>query len=280
MSERRGTFLFVAAAAIALLVALSAYRPGLLASRNTYTLELEHGFGVQPGMYVTIAGMRVGTVEEVALTEQRTIELTLGVEQEYAHHVRQDSRGDVVQLLAGKTVEIGAGEGPALADGGALVSGTNFDLLLELQRLELADTLARITRVLEDIDRISRELSLGEGASDGVTQLLAILDDLHSGRGSLGRLLKDDGTIEKSEKTLAAAEQVTADLSVMAEDLSKASKDLSAASAKVASASSSTEATLSEVNAATSQMTSTMQELTKTLQAMQQMPGLRRAANE
>ncbi len=280
MSEKQGSFLFIVAVALAMLVALSAYRPGMLASRNHYTLELEHGFGVQPSMYVTIAGLRVGTVEEVRLTADRTIELLLGVEVEYARHVRSDSRGDVVQLLAGKTVEIGAGSGEALSDGGALVGGTNFDLLLELQRLELADTLARITRVLEEVDRISRDLSLGDGAAEGVTQLLTILQGLEDGNGTLGRLLKDDSALVKSEATLQAAQDVTTDLSAMATDLSKASQDLSAASSKVASASTSTEDALEDVTAATAQMNATMKELSKTLEAMQQMPGLRRAASD
>lgn len=278
MSERQGSFLFIVAVAVAFLIALSAYRPGLLSARNHYTVELEHGFGVQPGMYVTIAGLRVGTVEAVELTEARTVQVSLGVEREHAHHVRVDSRGDVVQLLAGKTLEIGRGEGAALKDGGALQSGTNFDLLLELQRLQLADTLARITEVLEELDRISRDLSLGDGAAEGVTQLLTLLQDLENGQGTLGRLLKDDATLVKSEATLQAAQDVTAELSVMAGDLSRASQDLSAASTKVASASTSTEDALDEVTAATAQMNETMRELSKTLQAMQQMPGLRRAA--
>lgn len=282
-----GGFLLVALGALLLMVAVTAYRPGWLAPRVHYQLELDHGFGVQPGMYVTIAGRRVGTVEDIELTEQRRIELTLGVDKAYAHHVREDSTGSVVQLLAGKNLEIGPGTGPALADGGRLVSGENFDLLLTLQELQLARTLERITAVLEDIDRISSDLKLGEGTADGVEQLLRLLADLDEGRGTLGALLKDDGTLKRTEDTLVAAQDVTDDLAQMAAALSTAAEDLSAASGEVSAASaeiSKTAGTTDEVVAqlpeTMEQMTRTMQELTKTLEAMQSMPGVRRQMEE
>ena len=292
MAEQRvetavGGFLLAALLALLLMVGVTAYRPGWLAPRVHYQLELDHGFGVQPGTYVTIAGRRVGTVEDVQLTERRTIALTLGVDKAYAHHVREDSVGNVVQLLAGKNVEIGPGEGPALADGGSLQSGHNFDLLLTLQELQLAQTLERITAVLEDIDRISSDLKLGEGTADGVEQLLRLLEDLDQGRGTLGALLKDDGTLKRTEETLVAAQELTDDLEAMSEALRVAAADLSEASAKVGAAStqvSSTARTTDEVVAqlpeTMEQMTLTMQELTRTLEAMQSMPGLRRQVED
>lgn len=278
-----GGFLVLGTLALLVLVGVTAYQPGWLGERQHYELELDHGFGVTPGMYVTIAGRPVGSVEDIQLTEGRRVALVLGVEEQYAHHVREDSTGSVVQVLSGKTVEIGAGSGAALADGGKLQSGTNFDLLLTLQELQLDQTLQRITAVLEDIDRISSQVKLGDGTAEAVERLVQLIEDLDAGKGTLGALLKDDGTLQRTEQTLSAARDLTTELGTMAEKLSVAADDLSRASGQVSTASteiSKTAGTSDEVIAqlpeTMAQMNATMEELSRTLEAMQSMPGMRR----
>ncbi len=291
-----GLFIVASFLGFLALVTFAASGSDLFSAKNHYRLELDHGTGLNPGTDVTIAGMRVGYVRKVRLTEARKVELWLTVEQEYASFIREDSVGRVTMTLTGKNVFIDGGseKSPLLASGGSLVSGNHFDLLIALERMNLVATLEQIQTILEDLTVLAKELQIGDGRlPDVLDAVLAIIEDLHQGKGSIGRLLKDDAMVDKLNGSLDQVGEMTTNVISASESLSATSAVLDRVAGSVdgsikSSAGSIDESTgylkstSQDVNTSAKEMQVTMgklneslKELEKTLKAIQGMPLVR-----
>ena len=184
----------------------SASNPGTYSVR-CFAVQL--GLGV--GTKVTIAGMEVGQVTEVVLTDDRRVRVGLNVESTYAGHVRTDSVGSAAMTLSGKVVRIEAGslESPPLEDGGTLVSGSNFDVLRALENMDLVDNIERLEAILIDLNELAGQMNLGDGRlPETVEGLLQLVEDLQEGRGTVGRLLKDEATLNEITDAIGAIDRM------------------------------------------------------------------------
>ena len=190
-TERKAAgFLLAATVGFAGLLVLASLDEGWWRPRVEYTATLASGAGLSPGVPVTVAHLQVGRVEEVTLAPDRSVRLRLSVDARYADLVRQDSVADAVMTTAGKAVELGPGQGPALADGGTLVQGENFDPLLALAELDLADTLLELKNAVSDLNELAASLGLGDSELPELVSLMkAMMEDVREGTGTLGQLL-------------------------------------------------------------------------------------------
>ncbi len=285
-----GIFLLASLAGLFALSGFAAIGSDLFTRRSAYRLELEHGAGLTAGTDVLIAGMRVGHVSEVSLTPQRTVQLWLTVEDQYANHVRTDSVGRVTMTLSGKAVIIEAGDGEVLQPGKALVSGKHFDVLMALEKMDLVGTLEKIQRILEDLTVLAGEMELGEGRlPEVIDSVLLIIQDLHQGKGALGRLLKDDSIVDQLGATLSSASDAADKVQSAAVSLEQTSGELARAAGSVeegvghiGSASESLGQTARDVGGAAGELRTTMgnlnialQDLSVTLEAIQGLPLVR-----
>ena len=272
----------------------NAWFQGTFTPVHRYTLELEDGVGLGVGTKVTIAGMEVGQVTEVVLTDDRRVRVGLNVESTYAGHVRTDSVGSAAMTLSGKVVRIEAGslESPPLEDGGTLVSGSNFDVLRALENMDLVDNIERLEAILIDLNELAGQMNLGDGRlPETVEGLLQLVEDLQEGRGTVGRLLKDEATLNEITDAIGAIDRMAGSVESAAGALRETTPGLDeAAGAVVSSAGSIGEAstaltqTATSVDDSASKLADSLQrldaglvEMERTLQAIQKLPLMRGA---
>ncbi len=138
---------------------------------------------LKPGSPVRVAGVEVGSVDEVALAGAQ-VEIVMQLSKEVQDRVRTRSVASIgsVSLLGEGAVDITATlEGSPIPEWGYVPSGTTPG--------QLADTLAQGTRSLEQAELLIR--------------------DIRSGKGTIGQLVVDEQLYRDLQKFVAAADRVT-----------------------------------------------------------------------
>ena len=295
-AERRAAaFLFAATAGFAGLVLVSSLDEGWWRPQVEYTATLESGAGLSSGMPVTVSHLPVGRVEQILLESDRRVRLRMSIDQRYAEHVRVDSVADAVLLTSGKVIEVGAGQGPALEPGGELARGENFDPLLTLRDLDLADTLVELQRSLNDLNELAANLALGEGELPVLVQLMSqTLQDLQEGEGLLGVMLNDPRltaqfndtlvqTADASEALKVSSEHLDETLTVFTEatlEVGSGAEKINEGMPKVTAGAEELHQAMIETREALERMNGTLDRVDKTLERVEALPTLPVRARE
>jgi ABC-type transporter Mla subunit MlaD len=282
-----GLFLVAAGLGLSIFMALGGINPDLLRPHTLFHAELDQGSGITGGMHVTVIGRRVGYVSDIELTNHRTVAVAFLVESRYAHHVRTDSEVGVIRTLAGRSVDIGLGEGEAAAEGSTLPGGRNIDPLLLVQASNLDANFHRLERILSDLTAISEQVGLGDGKI--AAQISHMITQVESGRGTIGKLLMDDQASDEVFAALKDVDSMATDLSAAAKELqgtgialtqaaqplASAGTDLSKVAMGLQGSTQKLDGALDALAKSLSSLDSSMQQLDKTLVAIQNMPIVR-----
>ncbi|MCI0405087.1 MAG: MlaD family protein [candidate division Zixibacteria bacterium] len=189
----------VAIIAIGLLLWASLMGGGssLLRPKNTVKTWFPSLSGLVVGSPVWINGVEVGQVSEIALDKlvaEGKIEISMGINRKYWNLLRQDSKARLgtVGLLGDKYVEIIAGTSasPELKSG---------DFILGERPVDLASTLSSTPELLKNADRL-------------LVRLTAIADQIDAGRGSIGKLFRDDRFYVESRDAMARIKELSGNL--------------------------------------------------------------------
>ncbi|MGE5692991.1 MAG: MlaD family protein [Candidatus Zixiibacteriota bacterium] len=189
----------VAIIAIGLLMWASLMGGGssVLRPKNTVRTWFPALSGLVVGSPVWINGVEVGQVSEIALDKlvaEGKIEISMGINRKYWNLLRQDSKARLgtVGLLGDKYVEIIAGT----AASPELKSG---DFILGERPVDLASTLSSTPELLKNADRL-------------LVRLTAIADQIDAGRGSIGKLFRDDQFYVESRDAMARIKELSGNL--------------------------------------------------------------------
>lgn len=188
----------------------------IFSKKYSYEVQFRSAAGLAVGNPVQLAGVTVGTVDDIYLPrnpEKERVQIEISVQRKFAPRIRLDSRARVRKLgliAADSYIDItfGSPELPMLPPGSLIPAqeGTDVDALLASGE-DLVDNFVQISHSLRNVlGRIDRgEGLLGELTTDpeGAERLTdslqatlnrtnSVLDQVQSGRGVLGRLLYDD----------------------------------------------------------------------------------------
>lgn len=162
---------------------------GILSHKLTVTTYFENSAGLKTGAAVNLQGVTIGTVKTVAVVNSADHKLTpvkvvMKLNEKYSPDLKKDSKASLstVGVLGDTVVDINSqfAVGPPLQDGD------------ELKTTE--------TPSLTDV------VKAGQGTIESLNVILAkmnvIVDNLQSGKGSVGQLINNPGLYNKADATV------------------------------------------------------------------------------
>ena len=180
----------IAVAAIALasmlIVAVGAGAGGLFGGRYELKTRFSNVQGLKSGAVVRVAGVEVGKVDEVTLAGSE-VEVRLKVNEENKSRITEQSRASIgsLSLLGEPVIDISPStQGRQLQDGDFLPAG-------------------RAPGQLADV---------AEGATQALSQVTGIMQDIRSGRGTVGKLFTDDQVYKEVNGLIESAGTVASEL--------------------------------------------------------------------
>lgn len=218
-SELKIGIIAVAALALAtmLILAVGGGAGGLFGSTYTLTTRFDNVQGLKSGAVVRLAGVEVGTVEDIQFAGSE-VEVLLEVSTDMQSRITTESRASIgsLSLLGEPIIEISPGSGGTpLGDGDVLPS--------ERAAGQLSDVAESATQSLEQVSAILRDIRAGKGTvgrlfSDDVlykeiTAFVGAAQDvaagLRDGQGTLGRLVKDPAAYQRLNASLENLQEMT-----------------------------------------------------------------------
>lgn len=147
--------------------------------------------GLQPGHNIWFAGMKVGTVKDLRFNSNRRVDVLMDIEEADRQYIARDARAKIGSdgLIGNRIVVLygGTAGAPVIAEGDVLQAHTAVgmdDMMATFQ--ENNDNLLHITA---NFKTISSELA--------------------AGKGTIGKLLKDESLVRELQATLALLKGAT-----------------------------------------------------------------------
>ena len=220
-----GAFLVLAIVALlGSLVFLSRARGGFEATAS-YHVVLKNGYGITPGGRVEMLGIDIGTIETLEITDDNRVTARLEIRERFAPRVREDS---VVRVKAsldlqgvlsgvGLSVSPGSVEAVPLPEGSTIAAVEPESVVDLLPVIPNDPLIADLQVLLASARRLSEALADPKSPlSSLLEQSSALLTAVQDRKGSVGRLLADDGrlyerlvgTLDDVERSLERLEKV------------------------------------------------------------------------
>src|SRR5271156_1771720 len=172
---------------------------GILSRRLTVTTFFENSAGLKTGAAVELQGVTIGTVKAVTIDNSPERKLTpvkvvMKLDDKYATSLKKDSKASLstVGVLGDTVVDINSqfAVGPRLQDG---------DELKTTETPSLTDVVKASQGTIESLNVILAKMNV-------------IVDNIQSGKGSVGQLINSPDLYNKANKTVDEVHKLTVKL--------------------------------------------------------------------
>jgi phospholipid/cholesterol/gamma-HCH transport system substrate-binding protein len=181
---KTGLFAIISLALLLLLVFLIGKHKNLFGSTFYVQANFKNIAGLKEGNYVRFAGMDIGTVDNIAVMNDTTVQVMLSLQKRMAPYIREDAIASIGSdgLMGDKLIIItpGNSNGALVKNGTVLKSSNPVD----------------VDRIMNNLTRIS---SNAEAITGGLAN---IVSRINNGEGTIGRLIADDKLANKMEATM------------------------------------------------------------------------------
>lgn len=156
----------------------------LFSSEIKITTTFRNASGLQVGSAVRFSGIPVGTVQNVEIINDSTVQVDVSIKTEVQKFIKTDSKASIGSegVIGDKLLVIsqGSSKSKQISDGAVIKS---------FEPVEMDDILASVKVTAENAEIITDELGM-------------LLTDINDGEGTLGKLMNDEGMAEDLEKTM------------------------------------------------------------------------------
>jgi len=174
-----------------------------------------HVSGLQAGNNVRLSGINIGTVDEVNLVSDTSVQVIMLIDESIRRFIRKDAIATIgSEGIMGNTILVlqpGTGDMPEIEEG---------DVVQTVRAMDVADIMGSLKTTLDNTSNITRDLALitrtiqtGDGivnleqimkslktaadkASEITEHLAIITERVQSGKGTIGRLVMDSTLAE------------------------------------------------------------------------------------
>ena len=172
---------------------------GLLSKKLTVFTFFENAAGIKEGGAVNLQGVTIGTVKSVEISSDPArkltpVKVTMKLDGKYQKDLREDTKADLttVGVLGDTVVNLNSANavGPPLRDG---------DELHTLETPGIQDVVKASQGTIEQLNVILAKMN-------------SIVDNIQSGKGSVGQLIDNPSLYNKADKTLDQLDLLEANL--------------------------------------------------------------------
>lgn len=187
---KTGIFVTIGIAILLLTIFVIGSQKNLFDSTFTLRSNFKNVAGLQVGNIVRFAGINVGTVQDIDIVNDTTVQVTMRVQSHVKKFIKQDATASIGSdgLMGDKIMQLSAGVSGAPAADNALITGKD--------PMSMDAVMAKLNTVVGN-------------ATDLTGNLAQIFTKINNGEGSLGRLINNDklarnleGTIESTQETV------------------------------------------------------------------------------
>ena len=201
---------------------------GLFTPKYTVKTHLQNASGLRKGSLIWLAGVEVGSVDEVRVSRSddpsRAVEVVMKIDLAYQQSIRQDSEATLgsIGLLGDKYIEISRGSQsePVVSDGGVIDGSSPPDIKRIIQGTN--DLMANVGDLVEKVTGIAGKINVQEGTLGklindptifnnltGTSEdLQGLVSQIKTGEGTIGRLLSDPQLYEEVQTMLRQGRNV------------------------------------------------------------------------
>lgn len=203
---------------------------GLFRSEITLHAKFSHVKGLHFGSEVSLAGLRIGVVKAITVSDDESQALTveLSIMKRYRDRLRKDSVATIRTqgVLGDKYIEVsmGTSDVPSLNDGDWITASESTDLFTKSGNLmediakqfykggEFDSLLKNLNRLTINLNRLTEgviETRTSEKLGGALSHSEAILKKIRDGEGTLGALINDPSVYEDLKLMLGGAKRST-----------------------------------------------------------------------
>jgi phospholipid/cholesterol/gamma-HCH transport system substrate-binding protein len=221
MDQMVGAFLVLTAVLLVAALILIGRGNAWFRRYEPYHAVFKEGYGLQPGSKVKMLDIAVGKVTAVRIEPSNHVRVDLKVFREYASRIREDSRLTVegASILGGSHLSLkpGAESAPELPRGAQIASDDKHsidDYLEYLKSLDLESKFETVVSIATNVEALTAGLNDPEGPLwTSLNHLESLLRGLEEGRGTAGRLLKEEDLYVRLEQRVAQTRAILSDFS-------------------------------------------------------------------
>jgi phospholipid/cholesterol/gamma-HCH transport system substrate-binding protein len=203
-----GMFLFTGSILLVVGLYMIGKNKSLFGSSYTLIAHFDQISGLQPGNNIRYSGIDIGTVEDIQLLNDTTIEVTMTIAKKMAAIIRTNSIASIGTdgLMGNKLINIEPGtfSSPMAQEGEILPSIKSVDTEAMLRTLQSTNT---------NVERISNDL-------------MELTMTINKSRGTLYTMLLDTNLALGLENTLSNVEKISIHLNSFSSGLAKMSSDI------------------------------------------------------
>ncbi|VXC41159.1 Organic solvent ABC transporter substrate-binding protein [Flavobacterium sp. 9AF] len=156
----------------------------LFSSQIKLTTKFKNASGLQVGSKVRFSGIDVGTVDNIEIVNDSTVQVDLLINSDVKQFIKKNSKASIGSegVIGDKLLTISQGSATAKEI-------KNGDVIRSFEPVEMDDILASVKVTAENAEIISDELAI-------------LLGDINDGEGTLGKLMNDESMAQDLEKTM------------------------------------------------------------------------------
>ncbi|MEW5724905.1 MAG: MlaD family protein [Thermodesulfobacteriota bacterium] len=206
---------------------------------NVYWAVYNEGYNIQPGVKVKLLRADIGQVTKVELTEDNKVRVNMRILADYASRIRTDSKAAVESptLIGSEYINIIPGADPQaglIPPGGQIPAREQKKIADYLEEFDFEHKLLLAEETLEYLSDLTEALSNPRGPLLGTLENLRRLTaQIQEGRGTLGRVVREDEIYDKIVKDLDTLDSILANIDEAAKSVKTGAKSVERGAASV-----------------------------------------------
>lgn len=199
--------------------------------RVTYYTYFDEGYNLKPGAQVKLFNTWIGSVDDVDLTEDNRVKITIKVFKDDAEKIREDSVAtvDSPTIIGSEYIAISPGSRnkPQIPEDGTINSKAKKKLGEYLEEYQVEKKIKDLGTIISDLKVVVEHLKDPEGPLFGILyDVRDVTDKVKEGQGNLGRLVMEDEVYKNIKDAIRDLKEASLHIKEVSENMAEGSRSL------------------------------------------------------